>query len=69
VLGCVDQGRAVEALLQKIEVRTSGEGRAKRAEIVFHWLGQDPYSPFSLKDLTNKTTDPALFEEVTGDAS
>jgi site-specific DNA recombinase len=40
--------RAIEVLLQKIEVHSQGEGRAKEARLTFFWLGQEAYSPATL---------------------
>jgi hypothetical protein len=55
--------RAIEALLQKIDVESSGEGRRKQATLTFYWLGQEPFTPLSLRDLANEVADFAL-EEV-----
>jgi septal ring factor EnvC (AmiA/AmiB activator) len=45
--------RAIEALLQKIEVKSSGAGRHKRAELTFFWLGQDPITTVSIEEVTH----------------
>jgi site-specific DNA recombinase len=37
-----DRRRAVELLLQGIDVQTTGEGKDRRAELTFRWIGQTP---------------------------
>jgi site-specific DNA recombinase len=37
-----DRRRVVEILLQGIDVRTTGEGKDRRAELTFRWIGQAP---------------------------
>jgi len=63
--------RAIEALLQHVEVQSSGEGRAKKADAVFYWLGQPPtFGRLHLSSLRNIRTSEALLNEVdTYDAS
>jgi DNA invertase Pin-like site-specific DNA recombinase len=55
--------RAIEVILQRIEVRTTGEGRNKKAQLTFHWLGQAPFTPFDINDLRGVCTDAAILNE------
>jgi site-specific DNA recombinase len=66
-----DRRRAIEVLLSGITVRTVGEGRDKRAELTFRWLGQDPYQRLDLRDLANESTPESLLNDATlcGDSS
>jgi site-specific DNA recombinase len=57
---------AIEALLQKIEVQSEGEGRAKRARLTFSWLGQAPFTPLAMK---GGHIESITCEEGTGHAS
>jgi hypothetical protein len=55
-----DRRRAIEALLHRVDVRTIGEGRKKRPELTFHWLGQGTYTRLDVKDLANEGASNAL---------
>jgi Recombinase zinc beta ribbon domain len=45
--------RIVDVLLHGIEVKTIGEGRDRRVELTFRWLGQDPSGLVDPQELGN----------------
>jgi Recombinase zinc beta ribbon domain/Recombinase len=59
-----DRRKAVEALLQRMAVKTTGTGKDKKAQITLRWLGQEPFIVVNLKDLNHEVTPATLLDDL-----